>query len=328
MDGIDADAGADDASRRYYFLHRPAHLDAAGDRAALDAILQDPAWLKAKLDATGSPQDLVADYDQFAQGEVQDLIGRTLRLTSGICARDKHQLMPQLYGRLMPESAAADFSAAAQKFIVPPAIATWRSSLTPPGPELMRLEGHGGPVNALALLPDGLLASGSDDKTIRLWDLNTRQETARLHGHRAGVTALAVLLDNRLASGSIYGIIRLWDTKTGVETAQLEGGYGDVNALALLPDGRLASGVALGVVQLWDVKTCCQTAMLKVRGIVKALAVLPDGRLASASVDGKISLWDPTTDQELARFEGHKRDVGALTVVPDDCFVSSGDGSI
>ena len=74
MDGIERNASADEASRRYYFLHRPAHLDAAGDRAALDALLLDPAWLKAKLEAIGSPQALVADYDQFAQGEVQDLI--------------------------------------------------------------------------------------------------------------------------------------------------------------------------------------------------------------------------------------------------------------
>ena len=58
LDGIDADAGADEASRRYYFLHRPAHLAAAGERAALDALLLDPGWLQAKLDALGSPQAL------------------------------------------------------------------------------------------------------------------------------------------------------------------------------------------------------------------------------------------------------------------------------
>jgi len=89
MDGGEAD----EASRRYYFMHRAAHLAEAGERAALDTLLCDPAWLKAKLEAIGSPQALIADYDQFAQGEVQDLIGRTLRLTSGICARDKHQLV-------------------------------------------------------------------------------------------------------------------------------------------------------------------------------------------------------------------------------------------
>ena len=49
LDGIDADAGADEASRRYYYLYRPAHLAAAGERAALDALLLDPCWLKRKV---------------------------------------------------------------------------------------------------------------------------------------------------------------------------------------------------------------------------------------------------------------------------------------
>ncbi len=144
LDGLEANGLADAETCRYAYLYVPAHLDAAGERDQLDALLLDPIWLQAKLDALESPQALVADYDQFAQGEAQELIGRTLRLTSGICARDKRQLLPQLHGRLMSRSVAADFSSEARKLIAPPAIVTLRPSLTPPGAELMRLEGHGG----------------------------------------------------------------------------------------------------------------------------------------------------------------------------------------
>jgi WD40 repeat protein len=90
------------------------------------------------------------------------------------------------------------------------------------GAETARLEGHSGGVGALCVLPDGRLASGSndgmirshdeirsDDRTIRLWDLTAGAETARLEGHSDAVTALCVLPDGRLASGSYDRTIRL-----------------------------------------------------------------------------------------------------------------------
>ena len=71
--------------------------------------------------------------------------------------------------------------------------------------------GSTGSVNALCLLADGRLASGSGDGTIRLWDAATGAETARLEGHAGAVNALCLLTDGRLASGSRDGTIRLWD---------------------------------------------------------------------------------------------------------------------
>ena len=57
-------------------------------------------------------------------------------------------------------------------------------------------------MTALCALPDGRLASGSYDNTIRLWDVKTGAETARLEGHSDSVDALCALPDGRLASGS------------------------------------------------------------------------------------------------------------------------------
>jgi len=59
------------------------------------------------------------------------------------------------------------------------------------------------------------LASGSDDRTIRLWDTKTGQSTKVLNGHTGSVRSLTVLQDGTLASGSEDKTIRLWDTRTG-----------------------------------------------------------------------------------------------------------------
>jgi hypothetical protein len=151
----------DEKVRRYYYYYRPTHLAAAGERPALDAILENPAWLREKFNALGSSQPLIADFEQFGHGNAQALIDRALRMTSGICARDKRQFIPQLFGRLMGQAGAAPFCAAARQLVETPALLTLRPSLTLSGPELGRLEGHGGWVWTLAVLPDGRLASGS-----------------------------------------------------------------------------------------------------------------------------------------------------------------------
>ena len=94
------------------------------------------------------------------------------------------------------------------------------------------------------------LASGSADKTIRLWDPKSGAEVARIEGHTSAVTALAVLPDGRLASGSDDNTIRLWDPKSEKEITRLEID-GPVCCLAALPgvDGRgwlLVAGDQMG----------------------------------------------------------------------------------
>mgnify|MGYP003577785387 CR=1 FL=1 len=74
-------------------------------------------------------------------------------------------------------------------------------------------KGQQGRALALAISPDGrLLASGGDDRTIRLWEVPTGRELARWEAHRLGVTALAFSHNGRmLASSGSDSVVKLWD---------------------------------------------------------------------------------------------------------------------
>jgi len=324
LDGV-ASAATDARTQRYYYLFLPHHLAEAGERERLDALLLDPGWLKAKLEATDSPYALFADYQQYGVGEAQNLIARTLRLISGICARDARQLLPQLIGRLhgLEPVTVSGFLEEARRLVLRPAIVPVRPSLTPPGAETGRLEGHIDSVDALCLLSDGRLASGSHDNTIRVWDVATGAETARLKGHAGWVLALCQLEDGRLASGFLDGTIRLWDLATGAVTTRLEGHTGAVEALCQLGDGRLASGSheGDGTIRLWDVASGAETARLRDHP-VEALCTLADGRLASGTADRAIRLWDLATGAVTARLEQRPGRVNALCHLKDGRLAS------
>ena len=115
--------------------------------------------------------------------------------------------------------------------------------------------GHTDGVTSVAFSPDGLLASGSWDGTVRLWDTSTGAEVAVLEGHTRLVRSVAFSPDGLLASGSDDGTVRLWDTSAGAEVAVLEGYTRGVESVAFSPDGLLASGSWDRTVKLWDVST-------------------------------------------------------------------------
>ena len=135
---IDAMEGAgtdeDDASRRYYYLYRPQHMAFAGLINQRTELLLDPIWLQAKFECIGTTQALIEDYEQLGQSEMEDLIRQTLPLIAGICSRDKRQLLPQLYGRLLSYQVMMPFCVEARQAIERPALLTSRASRRRPVP--------------------------------------------------------------------------------------------------------------------------------------------------------------------------------------------------
>ena len=191
------------------------------------------------------------------------------------------------------------------------------------------LNGHSGEVSCVAFSPDGKrLASGSWDKTIKLWDTHAGTELLTLKGHSHLVVCVAFSRDGkRLASGSTDKTIKLWDTVTGKELLTLKGHLSHVNSVAFSPDGkRLASGNRDKTIKFWDTATGKELLTLKGHSApVFSIAFSPDGkRLASGSLDKTIKFWDAVTGKELFTLTGHSDDVYSIAFSPDGKRLASG----
>ncbi|KAL4734024.1 hypothetical protein BDV11DRAFT_175153 [Aspergillus similis] len=194
--------------------------------------------------------------------------------------------------------------------------------------ELQTLEGHSDWVLSVAFSPDGrLLASGSVDRNIKLWDPATGTLKHTLEGHSDWVQSVAFSSDGRLlASHSRDEIIKLWDPASGVLKHTLAGHSDWVQSVAFSPNGRLlASGSRAKTIKLWDPATGALKHTLEGHSDwVLSVAFSPDGRLlASGSVDRNIKLWDPASGALKHTLEGHSDWVRSVAFSPDGRLLAS-----
>jgi WD40 repeat protein/serine/threonine protein kinase len=188
--------------------------------------------------------------------------------------------------------------------------------------EALTLKGHAGFVAGVAFSPDGRrLATGSSDKTVKIWDSATGKELSSLKGHTYWVWSVAFSPDGQhLASGSADNTVKIWDIATGKELLSLKGHAGWVRSVAFSPDGRrVASGGDDRTARIWDSATGKELLSLKGHtAVVESVAFSPDGqRLASGSDDHTVKIWDGTTGKELLSPKGHTDLVQSVAFSPD-----------
>lgn len=145
-------------------------------------------------------------------------------------------------------------------------------------PDVTTLRGHSLPATSLAFSPDGsTLATGSADRTIKLWDTQTHNVLATLRGHAGEIRSAVFSPDGKtLATGSADKKVRVWDTASHRELAVLDGHSGEAQSIGFSPDGNI---------------------------------------LAIGSDDQSIKLWDTVTHKVRASFIGHSARVRSLALL-------------
>ncbi|MBW4585824.1 serine/threonine protein kinase [Aetokthonos hydrillicola Thurmond2011] len=191
-------------------------------------------------------------------------------------------------------------------------------------------------VNSIDISFDGqILASVHDDKTIKLWDLNTQRMLSTLLGHTQGIRSIAFSPHEHIfATASDDKTLKLWNADTLEEIYTLLGHTGAVKSVAFSGDGQfLASGSWDKTVKLWDVKNGKEICTFTGHQLqVSAVAFSHQGRLlASASFDRTIRVWDISKSIQnrpgktfSSILAGHAWAVLTLAFSPDDKILATG----
>jgi len=197
--------------------------------------------------------------------------------------------------------------------------------------------GGGRTLLSLSYSPDGsLLALGTSDATVEIWDVATLRRRGELKGHTDFVDDVRFSPDGRtLASAGRDRTIRLWDVATAPaprpaagassasgpgEVRRFEGHGGAVAGVAVSRDGRIAlSGGEDGDLRAWEVASGKLLHRLKGHsGPITGLAFALGGtRAVTCGADRSVRVWDLDAGRELRRLDGHARAPACLAVAPD-----------
>lgn len=192
---------------------------------------------------------------------------------------------------------------------VPLWIRPFKGDLTRESSIITSFEGHTMCVTTVAMSNDGnCIVSGSQDKTVVVWERATDKLRFRLEGHTDVVNTLTVSSDGkRIVGGSRDKMVLVWDAHTGQLMHRLSGHTDNIRAVAVNSDGsRIVSGSNDKTVRVWDGITGNVLRILTDHMYnVLAVAVSSDGKhVISASCDNMARLWDADTGHLLQILEG------------------------
>jgi len=202
------------------------------------------------------------------------------------------------------------------------------------------LVGHSGFVQDVVISSDGQFAlTGSWDRTLRLWDLNTAQTTKQFIGHTKDVMSVAFSADNRqIVSASRDQTLKVWNTLGECKYTIKEDGHTDwVSCVRFSPNqpnqsnSLIVSGGWDKLVKVWSLSTLkLARNLVGHTGYINTVTVSPDGSLcASGGRDGIACLWDLNKGDKLYELGDANQVIHSLCFSPNRYWLCAAtEGSI
>ncbi|KAL9004335.1 MAG: hypothetical protein Q9188_002848 [Gyalolechia gomerana] len=174
--------------------------------------------------------------------------------------------------------------------------------------------GHSNGIMCLQF-DDNILATGSYDSTIKIWDMETCQEIRTLKGHTSGIRCLQ-FDKTKLISGSIDQSLKVWNWRTGQCLSTCIGHNGGIIGLHF--DGALLASASMDkTIKVWNFEDRSTFVLRGHSDWVNAVKLdMPSRTIVSASDDCTVKMWDLDSKQCVRTFEGHVGQVQQVLLMP------------
>jgi WD40 repeat protein len=207
--------------------------------------------------------------------------------------------------------------------------------------EYNRLEGHQGSVRSMSFSPDGkILASSSDDGTIKLWNTKTGKEIRTLLGHERSVRSISFSPNGKTLASISDTMIKLWNTETGKEIQTLPGHESFVQSISFSPDGKTLASSSDKIIKLWNVDTGKEIrTLLGHQNSALSMSFSSNGKTLATEIrdkgifgfhGGTIKLWNVDTGKEIRTLllPDDESSVNGVSFSPDGKTLATGHDNI